>query len=112
MKEKRKLNKLKVSIVIIFLILTIAITVLGRYIYNTAREAYFASKQFYFSSDILTVDGSEYQYTNWGGTDVYAIEFELYSYTNQLTKLDYPLNYTITCSTSDSDKVKLRYKFL
>ena len=110
MKEKRKLNKLKVSIVIIFLILTIAITVFGRY--NTAREAYFASKQFYFSSDILTVDGSEYQYTNWGGTDVYAIEFELYSYTNQLTKLDYPLNYTITCSTSDSDKVKLRYKFL
>ena len=56
MKEKRKLNKLKVSIVIIFLILTIAITVFGRYIYNTAREAYFASKQFYFSSDILTLE--------------------------------------------------------
>ena len=91
--------------------LTISITVFGRYIYNAAREAYFISKKFYFTSNILTANGSEYQYNNWGGSAVYAIEFDLYSYTNQDTKLDYDLGYTVTCSTSNTDKIKLRYKF-
>ena len=89
----------------------ISITVFGRYIYNSVRDAYFLAEQFYFSSDILTVNGSEYQYSNWGGTSVYQIEFELYSYTNEFAKLDYDLGYTVTCSTSDTDKIKIRNKF-
>ena len=109
---KRKLNKFKVGIVVIIVVLTFTITVFGRYIYNITREAYFVARQFYFLSDILTVSGSNYQYDNWGGVDTYSIEFELYSYLNSVSKLDYDLGYTITCSTSDSDKVKLRYKFL
>lgn len=104
---KRKLNKFKVSIVVILVVLIFSITVFGRYIYNNAREAYFVARQFYFSSDILTVNGSNYQYDNWGGTGTYAIEFELYSYLNSLSKLDYDLGYTITCTTSDSDKVRV-----
>lgn len=111
MREGKKLNKLKVSIVIIILVLTISVSVFGRYVYNAIREAYFIAEQFYFSSNILTVNGSEYQYNNWGGSSVYAIEFELYSYTNEETKLDYDLGYTVTCSTSDTDKIKIRYKF-
>ena len=111
MKEKRKLNKLKVSIVIIIVVLMLAITVFGRYIYNIVRETYFISEQFYFSSDILTVNGANYTYTNWGGAAPYEIEFELQSYINEITKLDYELGYTVTCSTSDTDKIKLRYKF-
>lgn len=104
---KRKLNKFKVSIVVILFVLIFTITVFGRYIYNNAREAYFVARQFYFSSNILTVNGSNYQYDNWGGTSTYAIEFELYSYLNSLSKLDYDLGYTITCTTSDSDKVRV-----
>ena len=111
MEKGKKLNKLKVSIVIIIVVLMIAISVFGRYIYNNMREAYFLAEQFYFSSDILTLGGSSYTYNNWGGSSVYQIEFELYSYTNELTKLDYDLGYTVTCSTSDTDKVKIRYKF-
>ena len=38
-RSRRKLNKLKVSIVIIIAVLMLAITVFGRYVYNTAREA-------------------------------------------------------------------------
>ena len=110
-RSRRKLNKLKVSIVIIIAVLMLAITVFGRYVYNTAREAYFISEQFYFSSDILTVNGSNYTYTNWGGSSSYEIGIELYSYINEVTKLDYELGYTVTCSTSDTDKIKLRYKF-
>lgn len=107
MREQKKLNKLKVSIVIILIVLLFAITVFGRYIYNNAREAYLTAKQFYFTSNILTSGStSPYQYNNWGGVDVYAIEFDLYSYNNKLSKLDYDLDYTVTCTTSDTDKIK------
>ena len=104
---KKKLNKFKVSIVVIIVLLVLGITVFGRYIYNSAREAYFVAQQFYFSSDILTVNGSNYQYENWGGTGTYAIEFELYSYLNSISKLDYALGYTVTCTTSDTDKIRI-----
>ena len=106
MRERRKLNKLKVIIVAVLIILALTITVFGRYIYNNIREAYLTSKQFYFSSDILNLTGSEYRFQNWGGVDVYPIEFDLYSYNNELSKLDYNLDYTVTCSTNDTDKIK------
>lgn len=111
MEKRRKLNKLKVSIVIIIVVLMISISVFGRYIYNSLREAYFIAEQFYFTSDILTVNGANYTYNNWGGTSVYEIDFDLLSYTNELAKLDYDLGYTVTCSTNDTDKIKIRYKF-
>lgn len=107
MKKRKKINKIKVSIFIILIIFTLTITVFGRYIYNNIREAYLASQQFYFSSNILTVDGSKYQYDNWGGKTVYPIKVDLYSYESSVSKLDYDLNYTVSCSTSDTDKIKL-----
>lgn len=103
---KKKLNKFKITIIVILIVLAFAISVFGRYIYNNIRESYFTARQFYFSSDILTVSRAEYQYDNWGGLDVYPIEIELYSYNNQVSKLDYDLDYTVTCSTSDTDKIR------
>ena len=103
---KRKINKLKVSIVIILIVLSLSITVFGRYIYNAVREAYLVAEEFYFTSDILTVNGANYQYNNWGGTENYPIQFFLYSFESQFLKLDYDLDYTVTCSTSNPDKVK------
>lgn len=104
MKEHKKINKVKIGICIFLIVFIVAISVFGRYIYNSVREAYFTAKQFYFSSDILTVNGSEYQYDNWGGVDIYPIEFELYSYNNLLSRVDYDLEYTVTCE-SLSDKI-------
>lgn len=113
-KNMKRLRKLKISIIIVIIGLMIAISVFGRYVYNNAREAYFLAEQFYFSSDILTVNNPNYTYTNWGGASVYEIEFELHSYVNELTKIDYDLGYTVSCSlsnASDADKVKIRNKF-
>lgn len=106
MKKQKKLNKLKLGIVVILVVLALSISVFGRYIYNSVREAYFTARQFYFTSNILTANGARFQYNNWGGVDVYAIEFDLYSYLNVLERLDYDLNYTVTCSTEDADKIK------
>lgn len=108
MEKQRKLNKFKVSIVIILIVLVFSISVFGRYISASIKEAYFAARQFYFSSDILSVAGAEYQYNNWGGLDVYPIEIQLRSYINERAKLEYDLNYsaTVTVGSAYADKIK------
>lgn len=105
MRKGKKINKFKISILIFLIVLLFTTTVFGRYIYNTVREAYFTSKQFYFSSDILTANGASYQYDNWGGVDIYEIGFDLYSYNNKLSKLNYDLEYTVTCESLSTDKI-------
>ena len=107
MKKYKKINKVKVAISIsIIIILLTFIFVFGRYIYNNSREAYFTSKQFFFTSDLLTLDNQTYTYENWGGIDVYEINVDLYSYANTLLRLDYDLNYEISCESLTPDKIK------
>lgn len=108
--KTRKLNKIKL-VIILFLIIVLVITcsVFGRYVYYQMREAYFTSKSFYFTSDLLTLDNETYQYENWGGVDNYEINFDLYSYQNTLLRLDYDLEYQLSCETPDTDKITLRY---
>lgn len=103
MKEnKRRINKLKVSIVIILAILFITITVFGRYIYKSFREMYLSSKEFYFTSNLLETDVAEYNFNNWNGTGTYQIKFDLYSYNDQLQKVDYDLAYNLSCTVQGS----------
>ena len=113
MGKRRKLNKLKVGIVIFIVLLILSISVFGRYIYNAAIEGYFLARNFYFSSDILTVGGENqvYTYDNWGGVGKFEdIIFDLYSYNNELSKLNYDLGYTVTCYpvTSDGSDEKIK----
>ncbi len=108
-KKVKKFNKIKIGIVIFLIVLAISCAVFGRYVYNGVREAYFTSKAFYFTSDLLTLDNATYQYDNWGGVDAYELNFDLYSYANTLLRLDYDLNYSVSCETPDTDKVTLRY---
>lgn len=105
MEKRRKLNKVKVGIVLFIIVFVFSISVFGRYIYNNLREAYLISRQFYFNSDILDINTSEYSYNNWGGIGTYEIEFDLYSYINKLEKLDYDLKYTLTCESLSTDKI-------
>ena len=107
MGKQKKLNKLKVAIAIflILMLFAFATTVLGRYVYNAIYEAYFSARQFYFSSDILLFGGTTYTYDNWGGIGEYEILFDLYSYNNELSKLTYDLDYTVTCESLSTDKI-------
>lgn len=106
MKEHKKINKVKVAITIFIIILLISISVFGRYIYNNAREAYFTSRKFYFTSDLLTLDNQKYTYEDWGGIDVYETSVDLYSYANKFLRLDYDLNYEISCESLSPSKIK------
>lgn len=105
-KGRKKLNKLKVSITVFLIVIAITLAVFGRYFYNSIREAYFTSKKFYFTSNLLTLGNQTYTYENWGGVDTYEIDVDLYSYANQLEKIDYDLEYWISCETSQTDKIK------
>lgn len=102
----KKINKVKVGITIFLIVLVITIAVFGRYVYNNVREAYFTAKKFYFTSDLLTLDNQTYQYENWGGIDVYEINVDLYSYANTLLRLDYDLEYEISCEALQPTKIK------
>lgn len=106
MKEHKKINKAKVAITIFIIVLLISMSVFGRYIYNNAREAYFTSKKFYFTSNLLTLDNQKYTYEDWGGIDVYETSVDLYSYANKFLRLDYDLNYEISCESLSPSKIK------
>ncbi len=106
MKKHKKINKVKVAITIFIIVFLISMSVFGRYIYNTTREAYFTSKKFYFTSNLLTLDNQKYTYEDWGGIDVYETSVELYSYANKFLRLDYDLNYEISCESLSPSKIK------
>lgn len=103
--EKRKINKVKVGIVIaIVVILLMEITGFSRYIYNSAKDKYLTSKAFYFTSNLLEESNlnKSYQYINWGGTDTYVLDLELNSFKNELLRMTDDLEYELACSTTSS----------
>lgn len=104
--NKKKINKLLCFFLLIFVICIIS-TTLGRYLYNTIRENYLTSKEFYFNSELLNVLDNKVSFSNWGGDSVYYLEFNIKSKLNNLTKIDYDLKYNFTCVINEKDKVNV-----
>lgn len=104
---KAKLNKKKLIICIILLICLITMPTFARYIYNNARDLYLKSRNFSFSSNLLTTTGKSYKYANWSGVDDYELNLQLYSYENELSLFTYEgdgLVYNLTCEVEDTTK--------
>ena len=102
--NKKKINKLLCFFLLIFVICIIS-TTLGRYLYNTIRENYLTSKEFYFNSELLNVLDNKVSFSNWGGDSVYYLEFNIKSKLNNLKKIYYYLKYNFTCFINEKDKV-------
>ena len=102
-KFKRKI----LIVLIILLCLPISFT-LGRFVYNKVLDLYFTSKNFFFESDKLTVDGAIYSLDYWNGVDPYNVVINLNSFKNNKLKstsdITYEINYTcsseIICNTT------------
>lgn len=104
---KRKLNKKKIAIIILFIIMFITIPIFARYIYSNVKDVYLKSRNFSFSSNLLSTTAKTYQYANWSGIEDYELDFKLYSYENELSLFTYEgsgLGYTLTCTVSDPTK--------
>lgn len=105
---KLKITKKKMVIfIILLLIVLIPLPTFSRYIYNNVRDLYLKSRNFSFSSNLLTNMGKTYRYSNWSGVDNYEIDFQLYSYESELSLFKYEgegLSYNITCELDDETK--------
>lgn len=96
MSKQRKLNKFKVTMAIFIIVLFVLnITGFARFVYNSIRDRYLASKAFYFSSDLLTTSTKDYTYNNWDGYGVYEIKVNLYSKNNDLQVFEEDLGYNL-----------------
>lgn len=102
-----KFKKRILIVLIILLCLPISFT-LGRFVYNKVLDLYFTSKNFFFESDKLTVDGAVYSLDYWNGVDPYNVVINLNSFKNNKLKsnsdITYEINYTcsseIICNTT------------
>lgn len=95
-----KFKKRILIILIILLCLPISFT-LGRFVYNKVLDLYFTSKNFFFESDKLTVDGAVYSLDYWNGVDPYNVVINLNSFKNNKLKSNSDITYEIkyTCSS-------------
>lgn len=94
MKRGKNINK-KIFIIVVIIITVLTIPAFARYTYNAVKEMYLASKDFYFTSNLL---GENQSYTNWGGAEAYVINFELYSYDNEYRKTENNVDTSIKAS--------------
>lgn len=108
---KRRLTRgtkpLNLIIVLIILLVVVFFTPniisTAKYVYNVAHENYLASKDFYFKSDKLNIEHSEYQVTNnWSGAETYTITVNMSSKLNDMAFTDADIDYTITVTCSDN----------
>ena len=95
-----KFKKKILIVLIILLCLPISFT-LGRFVYNKVLDLYFTSKNFFFESDKLTVDGAVYSLDYWNGVDPYNVVINLNSFKNNKLKSNSDIIYEIkyTCSS-------------
>ena len=100
-------KNLKKIVVILCLILGIlygiqVIKTVSRYIYNSIKEMYLKSNNFYFNSDKLKAEKAEYNIENWSGIEDYIININMNSIENNNVKCDSDIAYNITCTVSDN----------
>lgn len=108
-KNKRRTKRINpIFVLLIFVILiffTPRMVSTAKYVYNIVHEYYLSSKDFYFSSDKLSINHTEYEITNnWSGAETYLITVNMSSKKNDMafTESDIAYNITYTCSENIS----------
>lgn len=80
MKFVRKYKK--IIIIVLILILLYPTFSLCRFVYNIFLDHYFITKNFYFNSDLLSKEGTQYTISNWSGVDSYTLTINMNSIRN------------------------------
>lgn len=100
-------RKRKNLIILILLIIVFAFIIqksLSKYVITLEQIHSQESTSFYFESDIADVDGKTYSIDDWDGQTL-DIDFYVRNYIDSLQNADEDVTYTISVTTSDSDKV-------
>lgn len=106
-KRYKKTKQINPILLLIIFVIVIYITPkffsAAKYVYNKIYEHYLSSKDFYFSSDKLNINHTEYEITNnWSGAQTYDITVNMSSKKNDkaFTESDIDYNITYTCSNN------------
>lgn len=101
---RRKNMGIKILLLVLLLIFIIikfiipASVTFSRYVYSKVRNYYLSSKEFYFNSDKLSLEGAYFETDNWSGVDEYRVDINMNSKNNSLevSKVDiyYNIEYT------------------
>lgn len=93
-------KKLIFLLLLVVTVLTVTLTY-SKYIYNNVWNYYLKSKEFYFSSNLLSYDGKKNTNLNWDGN---SISFNLKNYMNSESITDYDITYKVSCSVEGDAK--------
>lgn len=99
MKIKRKHIAIG-CIIIILVILACHYDTFSKFITDRFTSFYLRSKNFYFSSNLLDTNNSEYQVGTWSGVGNFDISFNLYSRNNEYLFSESDIEYTISLNCS------------
>lgn len=104
-KDKLRKNYKKKQLILIMMIIVCffsLINIAARYAKNTISDFYFRSKEFYFYSDKLKLNGAEYKLDNWSGVDDYTVTIDMNSKKNNLIATSYDIGYKISYNCSEN----------
>lgn len=77
MKFIRKHKTLSIVLMSVLIVFILVATVFGRYIHNIIQNYILETKNFYFNSSILNINGKNYSITNWDGVNAYTLTIDL-----------------------------------
>lgn len=101
-------KKIMISLIVIITFLGFFLTInYGRYVKNIIEVYYLRTKNFYFNSDKLTINGKNYEIYPWSAAEPYFIDIEMNTLLNDLKGTDYDVVYDMTCEVEDSFKEKV-----
>ncbi len=99
MKKTTKILLLVVIVLSLVFLFTKGVSY-AKYASNSVWNYYLESKNFYFSSDYLSVNNIVNVNNNW---DLSNIEFNLKNYENNNFATEYDINYNVVCTTDNTD---------
>ncbi len=100
-----KKKKLIIMIIIICMIVIPFSFTLGRYITENIRDYIMETNHFFFNSDKLKEGGITYEVNNWGGADVFEIQFELNNHKNNILTSEGDIEYSLSLEYDANDTI-------
>lgn len=103
----RKHKKASIAILLVAVIVLVYGTSLARYVYNIIHNHILESREFYFNSTVLDMNGRKYKINNWDGVNNYVLTIDVNNKKNSLTSTKSDIKYEITSSCPDTVECKL-----
>lgn len=102
MKFIRKHKKMSIIVLSSLIVFVLIATVFGRYIHNIIQNYILETKNFYFNSSILNINGKNYSIMNWDGVNSYTLTIDLNNYKTDEIYTTSDIVYTIQVSCPDT----------